>query len=213
MEDPLRVIRLGRFLAQLTGFKVHKDTYELCKEIVKKKEILTLSKERIWTEISKGFRGHKPTNMINFLLGCGAWKEITGSSHFSTELHTFLEHVETNKVSSEWIVANIFKDEELTNVHCTFPKAVHTAINLLRRTKVYRKNYIDTHNNCNERYGLILDIFEKANLFRNPTNLSDFLYVSFYKYPKQKKILADCFDFLSQVSLKPIIDLNHEPKE
>mgnify|MGYP000040929072 CR=1 FL=1 len=213
IEDPLRVIRLGRFLAQLTEFNVHKKTYDLCKKIVKNKEILTLSKERIWTEISKGFRGHKPTNMINFLLGCGAWKEITGSSHFSTELHTFLEHVETNKVSPEWIVANIFKDEELTNVHCTFPKAVHTAINILKKTKIYREIYVDIHNNYNGNYDLILDIFEKANLFRNPTNLSDFLYISFYKHPKQKKILASCFEFLSQVSLKPIIDLNHKAIE
>ncbi|MAF81597.1 MAG: hypothetical protein CMK52_01630 [Proteobacteria bacterium] len=213
VEDPLRVLRLGRFLAQLTEFNVHKDTNELCKEIVKNREILTLSKERIWTEISKGFGGRKPINMINFLLGCGAWKEITGSSHFSTELHIFLESIETNKVSLEWIAANIFKDEELENVHCTFPKAVQTAINVLNRTKVCRENYIDKHKNCKGKYVLMLDIFEKANLFRNPKNLSDFLYVSFYKHPKQKKLLANCFEFLSQVSLKPIIDLNHKTIE
>ncbi|RZP22728.1 MAG: hypothetical protein EVA26_02510 [Burkholderiaceae bacterium] len=213
VEDPLRVIRLGRFLAQLTEFNVHKDTYELCKEIVKSKEILALSKERIWTEISKGFGGPKPINMINFLLDCGAWKEITGSSHFSTDLHLFLESVKTNKISLEWIVANIFQNEDLENVHCTFPKAVHTAINVLKRTKVCRKNYVDTHNMYNDKYGLILDIFETANLFRNPKNLADFLGVSFYKHPEQKKILTSCFEFLSQVSLKSVIDSNYKTIE
>ena len=210
VEDPLRVIRLGRFLAELTEFNVHKDTYELCKEIVKKKEILTLSKERIWAEISKGFGSHKPINMINFLLGCGAWKEITGSSHVCKDLHIFLESVKTKKVSLEWIVAKIFQNEELENVHCTFPKAVQTAINVLKRTKVCRDSYIDTHKNCNGKSSLILDIFEQGNLFRNPTTLTDFLNVSFYKHPKQKKILANCFEFLSEVSLKPIIDSNHK---
>jgi len=151
--------------------------------------------------------------MINFLLGCGAWKEITGSSHFCKEKQIFIESIETKKVSLDWIVAYIFQDEELENVHCTFPKAVHTAINVLKRTKVCRKNYIDTHNNCNDKYGLILDIFEKANLFRNPTNLTDFLDVSFYKHPKQKTILTSCFEFLSQVSLKPIIESNHKKIE
>ncbi len=213
VEDPLRVIRLGRFLAQLNEFNVHKDTYELCKEIVKSKEILTLSKERIWTELSKGFGSRKPINMMNFLLDCGAWKEITGSSNFDPELHLFLESVETNKISLEWLVANIFQDEDVGNVHCTFPKAVHTAINVLKRTKVCRKNYIDAYNICNSKYDLILDIFEKANLFRNPTNLTDFLDVSFYRHPKQKKILANCFEFLSEVSLKPIIDSNHKKIE
>ena len=58
-----------------------------------------------------------------------------------------------------------------------------------------------------------MDIFEKANLFRNPTNLADFLDVSFYKYPKHIKILASCFEFLSQVSLKSIIDPNHKKIE
>ena len=64
---------------------------------------------------------------------------------FSLQYRTpiFLESVETNKVSLEWIVANIFKDEELENVHCTFPKAVHTAINILK-DKICRENYIDT---------------------------------------------------------------------
>ena len=144
--------------------------------------------------------------MIKFLLGCGAWKEITGSTRFGTDLQVFLKSVETNKVSLEWIVANIFKDEDLENVHCTFPKAVHTAINLLKRTKFYRENYIAKHNNSSGEHGLILDIFEKANLFRNPTNLADFLYVSFHKHPQQKKILTNCFKFLSQLSVQPIID-------
>ena len=210
VEDPLRVIRLGRFLAQLTEFNVHKDTYKLCKEIVKNKEILTLSKERIWTEIAKGFGSRKPINMINFLIGCGAWREITGSSHIGTELQRFLESVQANKVSLEWIAANIFQSEKLENVHCNFPKVVHTAINILRRTKVCREKYIDMLNNYDDKYGLILEIFEKADLFRNSSNLAGFLDVSFYKHPKQKKILASCFEFLSQVSLKPIIDSNHK---
>ena len=49
--------------------------------------------------------------------------------------------------------------------------------------------------------------------FRNPKNLTDFLDVSFYNHPKQKKILASCFEFLSQLSLKPIIDSNHKKIE
>ncbi|MDA9689671.1 hypothetical protein N9V13_04590 [Betaproteobacteria bacterium] len=213
VEDPLRVIRLGRFLSQLTEFKVHEDTLKLCEEIVKSREILTLSKERIWTEISKGFRAHKPINMVNFLLSCGAWKEITGSSYLSKKLKAFLKSVETNKVSLEWIAAYIFQDKELGKVHCTFPKRVHAAINILNRTKVCRESYIDAHTNCIGNYELILDIFEKADLFRNPTNLADLLYVSFYDHPKQKNILSSCFEFLSQVSLKPIIDSNHKKIE
>jgi len=53
-EDPLRLIRLARFLASYPEFTVHPTTFKLCKEIVTTSEILALSKERIWMELSKG---------------------------------------------------------------------------------------------------------------------------------------------------------------
>ena len=53
VEDPLRVIRLGRFLSELAEFNVHKDTYALCEEIVKNREILTLSKNEFGLKFQK----------------------------------------------------------------------------------------------------------------------------------------------------------------
>ena len=44
-------------------------------------------------------------------------EKITGSS-LRQRKHIFLESIETNKISLEWIVAYIFQDEELENVHC-----------------------------------------------------------------------------------------------
>ena len=43
-------------------------------------EIKYISKERIWTEFSKGLLGAKPSEMIKFLIETGAWKQITNSS-------------------------------------------------------------------------------------------------------------------------------------
>ena len=84
-----------------------------------KKEILIYLKNEFGLKF-KRFWSRKPINMINFLLGCGAWKKLLGLLTCK-EKHIFIESVET-KVSLDWIVAYIFQDEELENVHCTFPK-------------------------------------------------------------------------------------------
>ena len=56
-EDPLRVFRVARFYATLNkyNFKIHKTTFEAMKEIVNSGEIELLSRERLWTELSKSF--------------------------------------------------------------------------------------------------------------------------------------------------------------
>ena len=208
VEDPLRLIRLGRFLSQLNGFSVHDSTYKLCRQMVKEGEILTLSKERIWVELAKGLKAQKPINMVNFLLDCGAWEQITGSSEFDKKLCGFLKNLEVSKVSLEWIAAAVFQNFKVRNIHCKFPKAVVNAITVLNKSRISRKKYIDKFSNQKSQCDLILDIFETASLFRNPENLDDFLYVSFFSHPEHKTLLTDCFKFLSKDSLKPVIDCN-----
>ena len=51
-EDPLRVLRMCRFVAQL-DFTVAPETMSLCKQMVSSGELSYLSPERIWQEIMK----------------------------------------------------------------------------------------------------------------------------------------------------------------
>lgn len=57
-EDPLRVYRVARFSAQL-GFKVEEQTIEQMKEL--KKELDTLSGERVFEELKKALNTTKPS--------------------------------------------------------------------------------------------------------------------------------------------------------
>lgn len=52
-EDPLRVVRLARFLARLTDFTVADDTFLLAQEMVRKGELNELPPERFAAEIRK----------------------------------------------------------------------------------------------------------------------------------------------------------------
>ena len=54
-EDPLRVFRVARFAAQLSGFAIHPETLELMRRMIP--ELAALSGERVWAELGKAAPG------------------------------------------------------------------------------------------------------------------------------------------------------------
>ena len=52
-EDPLRVFRVARFAAQLSGFKVADETHVLLLRMCSDRDLETLSAERVWQEFAK----------------------------------------------------------------------------------------------------------------------------------------------------------------
>ncbi len=76
VEDPLRVLRLARFLARFTDFQVHPSTLALCKTLRDQGELSHLVAERIQTELNKGMGEHKPSRMFAFLNQLQAWDDL-----------------------------------------------------------------------------------------------------------------------------------------
>ena len=52
-EDPLRALRVARFMSQLNGFTLHSDTEDELIKISERKELYDLSRERVWEEVTK----------------------------------------------------------------------------------------------------------------------------------------------------------------
>lgn len=63
-EDPLRAYRVARFASQL-NFKVEEDTLKMMYEL--KEELLTLSKERVFSEFRKALATDKPSIFFEVL--------------------------------------------------------------------------------------------------------------------------------------------------
>lgn len=63
-EDPLRVYRVARFASTLE-FEVEKETLKAMNSL--KQELLTLSKERVFTELKKALGARKPSIFFNVL--------------------------------------------------------------------------------------------------------------------------------------------------
>jgi tRNA nucleotidyltransferase (CCA-adding enzyme) len=72
VEDPVRILRLGRFLARFTDFTVAPETLALCCAMVEAGEVDALVSERVWQELARGLMEAAPSRMFLFLRECGA---------------------------------------------------------------------------------------------------------------------------------------------
>ena len=75
-EDPVRILRGGRFLARFPGFVIAGETMILMRQMVADGEIDHLVPERVWQEISRGLLTVAPSRMFVMLRDCGALARI-----------------------------------------------------------------------------------------------------------------------------------------
>ena len=73
-EDPLRVLRVARFAARYAplGFSVADETMQLMQQLASSGELLALTAERSWKEISRALMEPRPDIFIQVLYDCGA---------------------------------------------------------------------------------------------------------------------------------------------
>jgi len=77
-EDPLRVLRVARFAAQLAefDFRVADDTLALMRRMSAGGELETLVGERVWQETHKALAAPAPTRYFEVLRDCGALARV-----------------------------------------------------------------------------------------------------------------------------------------
>lgn len=77
-EDPVRLLRLARFLARWPDFQVAPETVDLCRAMVRQGEVQALVPERIVQELWRGLQSTAPAAMIAFLGMLDCYTDITG---------------------------------------------------------------------------------------------------------------------------------------
>ena len=75
-EDPVRILRLGRFAARFTDFQVAPETLLLCQRMVALGEVDALVPERVWQELSRGLMCAQPSRMLAVLADTGALPRV-----------------------------------------------------------------------------------------------------------------------------------------
>lgn len=76
VEDPVRILRVARFMARFTDFSIAPETLALMREMVSSGEVDHLVPERVWQELARGMMEVKPSRMFEALRACGALARI-----------------------------------------------------------------------------------------------------------------------------------------
>jgi tRNA nucleotidyltransferase (CCA-adding enzyme) len=78
VEDPVRVLRVSRFMARLQplGFELAPETRVLMQKMVKNGELENLVAERVWQEWQQSLQESNPTAFVTTLRSCGALRVI-----------------------------------------------------------------------------------------------------------------------------------------
>ena len=75
-EDPVRILRLGRFAARFGEFSVAPETLQLCRGMVEAGEADALVPERVWKELSRALMLPRPARMLEVLAETGALPRV-----------------------------------------------------------------------------------------------------------------------------------------
>lgn len=147
VEDPLRVIRLCRFVAQL-DFDVAPETMDLCRKMCASDQLKYLSPERIWNEMQRALQSPRFHRFIETAHECGALKFILPQieeryNEISNDLLNCIKNVETENsvvkfafllkdlVHSADDIKQICKALKVQNYYRRFAVFVYTNAHLL----------------------------------------------------------------------------------
>lgn len=86
LEDPLRVLRVARFAARFADFHIAPETLLHMRRMVEALELETLSRERIWQELSRAMEETEPLRFIETLNHCNALSDVLPAS-FEKQWH------------------------------------------------------------------------------------------------------------------------------
>lgn len=92
-EDPVRILRLARFMARFTEFAVAPETLVLCHKMVASGEVDTLVPERVWQELSRGLMSEQPSRMLGLLAEVGAASRIMTELVLSSRVKDLADRV------------------------------------------------------------------------------------------------------------------------
>lgn len=194
-EDPLRVLRLCRFAAQL-DFKASPEAMKLARGVVKDGLLAHLSPERIWGEIAKALAWPRFDKFILTARRCGALAVVMSAvdALFSVP-EKLIYHPEGN-TGSHTVLA--LRKARAASARVKFAILVHD----LGKTRT-PPEILPSHR-CHEERGLPL-IRELCQALRVPADFRDFAllaarhHMQFWRIPTMKwEKLAELADILTR---------------
>jgi tRNA nucleotidyltransferase (CCA-adding enzyme) len=178
-EDPVRILRVGRFLARYAhlGFTVAPETMALMRKMVTDGEVNALVAERVWKELERALGEKNPEKFFEVLAECGALEILLPALELNSNGMTALTSATALTPDSAIRFAVLMHDyaagdkkqlSELCNRY-RIPNAHHE---LAKLTAAYHHDaqtakFMDAEN--------LLNLFSRLDIFRREQRFLDFL--------------------------------------
>ena len=108
VEDPVRILRLARFLSRFSDFTVAPETLDYCKEMVANGEVDHLVAERVWQELSRALMQEEPVRSFEFLVEIGAIGRVLPGFSWTDEAASALPLAVNKELSLAFRYALVF---------------------------------------------------------------------------------------------------------
>jgi tRNA nucleotidyltransferase (CCA-adding enzyme) len=193
-EDPLRVLRVARFIARYhhLGFTIAAETLKLMQVITDSGELASLPKERIWRELQRALLEPNPEQFFISLANCGALQQLLPEldQHIDATLAVFsraCQQTDNGLLRFACLLSKL--DPENNKQLCENMRAPREYRELALLVNQYGA-LTDEANPDSEQQLLIL---EKVDAFRRPQRFENFLAaceILFHNHSRQQKLSA-----------------------
>jgi len=165
VEDPVRLLRVGRFLARFyyLGFSVDPKTLLLMREMVQAGEVDALVPDRVWQETDRALGEKNPEKFFEVLEQCGALKILFGNLHVPRNFKDYKNPVR---------FASLFLNNTLLDIESFCKKYPVPAY--YRELAVLANQYQKTELKNPED---IIALLEKLDAYRRPERFEDLLLI------------------------------------
>ena len=183
-EDPVRLLRLARFMARWPWADVHEDTIMLCQSMVQAGEVDSLVAERVWQEFAKGLCEPSPRRLVALLVAVGAWDRIIHQSPPTAQAMARLDALAAQGLGAEIVAAVLWSSGVPPGLGHALPKQVHDWISLIARGALrlpLRRPDESDHTWANR----CLAWCQEADLFRRPERLPQLKLLAEQLEPQQ----------------------------
>jgi tRNA nucleotidyltransferase (CCA-adding enzyme) len=176
-EDPVRILRVARFMARWPGFHVADETLGLMRHMVEHGEVDHLVPERVWQEISRGLMEPHPGRMLHTLQACGALGRVTSDAIAPGALTDRLEASPLFAGASLavrwcWMVAGLNDAQALRSL-CDALRVPNDVRDLALLT-VREGPAVRASGQLGA--AAVIDLFERCDAWRKPARVSELLH-------------------------------------
>lgn len=223
-EDPLRVLRLARFAARYSDFKIHSSTEEFARKMVNDGMLDHLTPERVYVEFEKALTEKNPSIFFKHLRDWGALERLLpGLESFNKEDGEILDKISQSSTEAytsdfQWSYlltltrATIAKDYSVGQLKLTarsvkFFKFVNANVEDIQQFRKKTPEQMvelltkwNIHNNGGEEF--LYKVLEYYNIQRNTDNELEDLIVKVYdKF--ESAVIGDIDQMIKDGLLEP----------